>query len=64
MLPFDVPDDAEYWIVCSELEAAGKPIGSNDLLVAADASALGMTVATADAEFKRVRGLKVTNCFE
>ena len=62
VLPFDVPADAEYGIVRSELEAAGKPIGSNDLLIAAHASALGMTIVTANTdEFKRVRGLKVTN---
>jgi tRNA(fMet)-specific endonuclease VapC len=62
VLPFDVPADAEYGIVRSELEPAGKPIGSNDLLIAAHASALGMTIVTANTdEFKRVRGLKVTN---
>ena len=35
VLPFDVPADAEYGGIRSELEAAGKPIGSNDLLIAA-----------------------------
>jgi predicted nucleic acid-binding protein len=49
-------------VVRSELEAAGKPIPSNDLLIAAHASALGMTIVTANTdEFKRVRSLKVTN---
>ncbi|WGS22984.1 MULTISPECIES: type II toxin-antitoxin system VapC family toxin [unclassified Bradyrhizobium] len=62
VLPFDVPADAEYGVVRSELEAAGKPIGSNDLLIAAHASALSMTIVTANTdEFKRARGLKVTN---
>ena len=37
VLPFDVPADAEYGGLRSELEAAGKPIGSNDLLIAAHA---------------------------
>ena len=35
VLPFDVPADAEYGGIRSELEAAGKPIGGNDLLIAA-----------------------------
>jgi tRNA(fMet)-specific endonuclease VapC len=62
VLPLDVPADAEYGVVRSELEVAGKPIGSNDLLIAAHASALGMTIVTANTdEFKRVRGLKVVN---
>ena len=37
VLPFDVAADAEYGVVRSKLEAAGKPIGSNDLLIAAPA---------------------------
>src|SRR6516164_8259617 len=62
VLPFDVPADAEYGGIRSALEAAGRPIGSNDLLIAAHAHATGATVVTADeAEFKRVRGLKVEN---
>jgi len=62
VLPFDVPADAEYGVVRSKLEAAEKPIGSNDLLIVAQASALGVTIVTANTdEFKRVRGLKVTN---
>ena len=30
VLPFDVPADAEYGAIRSELETAGTPIGSND----------------------------------
>jgi tRNA(fMet)-specific endonuclease VapC len=61
-LPFDVPADVEYGRIRSELEAAGKPIGGNDLLIAAHALATGAIVVTANvAEFKRVRGLKVEN---
>ena len=41
---------------------AGRPIGSNDLLIAAHARAGDATVVTANAaEFRRVRGLKVEN---
>ena len=62
VLPFDVPADAEYGGIRAELEAAGKPIGGNDLLIAAHASATGATIVTANTdEFKRVRGLKVEN---
>jgi tRNA(fMet)-specific endonuclease VapC len=62
VLPFDIPADADYGGIRSELEAAGRPIGGNDLLIAAHASAAGATVVTANTdEFKRVRGLKVQN---
>ena len=62
ILPFEVPADAEYGGIRSELEAAGKPIGSNDLLIAAHASATGTTIVTANTdEFKRVRGLNIEN---
>jgi len=62
VLPFDVPADTEYGRIRSELEAAGKPIGGNDLLIAAHACATGATVVTANAnEFKRIRGLNVEN---
>jgi len=62
VLPFDVPADAEYAGIRSELEAAGKPIGGNDLLIAAHAHASGATIVTANAdELKRVRGLNVEN---
>ena len=62
VLPFDVPADAEYAGIRSELEAAGKPIGGNDLLIAAHAYATGATIVTANtAEFRRIRGLNVEN---
>jgi tRNA(fMet)-specific endonuclease VapC len=62
VLPFEVPADAEYRAIRAALEAAGKPIGGNDVLIAAHARAVGATVVSANAdEFKRVRGLKVEN---
>jgi tRNA(fMet)-specific endonuclease VapC len=62
VLPFDVPADAEYGGIRAALEAAGTPIGSNDLLIAAHASTTGATIVTANAgEFKRIHGLKVEN---
>jgi tRNA(fMet)-specific endonuclease VapC len=62
VLPLEVPADAEYGGIRSELEAAGKPIGGNDLLIAAHAYATGATIVTANSgEFKRIRGLNVEN---
>lgn len=62
VLPFDAPADAEYGRIRSELEAVGKPIGGNDLLIAAHARAIGATVVTANmSEFKRVERLSVEN---
>jgi tRNA(fMet)-specific endonuclease VapC len=64
-LPFDVPADVEYSRIRAELEAAGKPVGGNDLLIAAHACAAGATIVTANAsEFKRIRGLKVESWLE
>ena len=62
VLSFEVPADVEYGAIRSELESAGKPIGANDLLIAAHARAAAATIVTANVgEFKRVRGLKVEN---
>jgi tRNA(fMet)-specific endonuclease VapC len=44
ILPFDVPADTEYGGIRAELEAAGRPIGSN--LIAAHAHAAGAIVVT------------------
>ena len=62
VLPFDIPADTDYGTIRSELEAAGTPIGWNDLLIAAHACATGATIVTANVgEFKRIRGLNVEN---
>jgi tRNA(fMet)-specific endonuclease VapC len=62
LLPFDVPADADYGAIRSDLEAAGMVIGGNDMLIAAHALAVGATLVTGNTgEFKRVRGLKVEN---
>ena len=62
VLPFDIPADTDYGGLRAELEAAGQPIGANDLLIAAHALALGLTLVTNNTrEFGRVRGLKVEN---
>lgn len=62
VLPLEMPADSEYGGIRAELEASGKPIGGNDLLIAAHAYATGAIIVTANAdEFRRVRGLKVEN---
>ncbi len=62
VLPFEAPADLHYGGIRAVLEAAGKPIGGNDLLIAAHACTLEATVVTANVqEFERIRGLKVEN---
>ncbi len=62
IMALDAPADAEYGRIRAELEAAGQPIGPNDLLIAAHALALDAVLVTANvAEFSRVRGLVVEN---
>ncbi len=55
VLPFAAPADTVYGEIRTRLEQTGKPIGGNDLLIAAQAMALGYTVVTDnEAEFARV----------
>jgi len=62
VLPLDLPVDAAYGSIRTELEAAGQPIGANDLLIAAHAHTLGLTLVTGNTrEFDRIRGLVVEN---
>jgi len=62
VLPFDAPADMEYGRIRAELEASGRPIGANDLLIAAHASASGAIVVTANtSEFARISNLRVEN---
>ncbi|WP_292940839.1 type II toxin-antitoxin system VapC family toxin [Novosphingobium sp. 32-60-15] len=62
VLALDVPADTEYGGIRAELESAGKPIGPNDLFIAAHAYALDATLVTANVgEFSRIRALTVEN---
>jgi tRNA(fMet)-specific endonuclease VapC len=62
ILPFETPADAVYGKIRCQLEQAGTPIGGNDLLIAAQAKALGFTVVTDnEREFARVEGLAWEN---
>ena len=55
---FDAPMDEAYAAIRAYLERAGTPIGGNDLLIAAQARSLGLTVVTANlGEFSRVPDL-------
>lgn len=62
IIPLEAPVDATYGATRVALEAAGTPIGANDLLIAAQTLALDMVLVTNnEREFKRVDGLKVEN---
>jgi tRNA(fMet)-specific endonuclease VapC len=62
VLPLEAPVDATYGQLRAQLELAGKPIGGNDLLIAAQALALGYTVVTDnEREFTRVPKLACEN---
>ncbi|MGD9968406.1 MAG: type II toxin-antitoxin system VapC family toxin [Hyphomonadaceae bacterium] len=62
VIPFEAPADAAYGDVRIALEAAGTPIGGNDLLIAAQALALNFVLVTDnEREFRRVGGLNVEN---
>ena len=61
-LPFEAPSDFAYADLRTALERNGNPIGANDMLIAAHALALGLTLVTANVrEFSRVPGLRVEN---
>ena len=62
MLPMAPPADAACGRLRAALDAAGTPIGGNDMLIAAHALALGRTMVTADVgEFGCLAGLAVEN---
>lgn len=59
-VPLDAPADRHYGMIRSELERIGRPIGHNDLLIAAHARALGATLVTNNTrEFGRVPDLDI-----
>ena len=62
VVPFEAPADAEYGALRGHLAAIGRPIGPNDLFIAAHALALDLTLITANiGEFSRVPNLRVEN---
>jgi len=62
IVAFEAPADTAYADLRNQLERAGRPIGANDMLIAAQALAIGAIVATGnEREFSRVEGLRVEN---
>ena len=60
VLPFDQAAAEAYAVVRTDLERSGVSIGPNDLLIAAHALSLDVTLATNNVrEFERVPGLRV-----
>jgi tRNA(fMet)-specific endonuclease VapC len=62
VMPLPVHAAPHYAAIRAELQRAGKPIGSNDLWIAAHALAENVTLVTNnEREFRRVPGLRVEN---
>jgi tRNA(fMet)-specific endonuclease VapC len=62
ILPFEEPADRVYAVLRRSLEQKGLPIGSHDLLIAAQTLSLGFTLVTAnEREFSRIDGLPCEN---
>lgn len=62
VLPLGQPADVAYRDIRARLEAAGAPIGNNDMLIAAHALSLDCTLVTDNVrEFSRIGGLAVEN---
>jgi tRNA(fMet)-specific endonuclease VapC len=65
VLPLDANTGQHYGRMRTELEKKGSPIGAYDLLIAAHALALGLTLVTNNLrEFRRVPQLVVENWVE
>lgn len=67
ILPLEIADfderaAGEYGVLRAELEKAGKPIGSMDMLIGAHALALGVKLVTNNTkEFRQVKDLKIVD---
>jgi tRNA(fMet)-specific endonuclease VapC len=62
VLPLEPPADVAYGRLRADLERIGRPVGGNDLLIAAHAIALGHTIVTDnEREFARIEGLACEN---
>lgn len=62
VLPLEVPADDVYGRLRAQLERVGQPIGGNDLLIAAQAVALGHVLVTDnESEFGRIDALTCQN---
>lgn len=64
-LDFDTRAAIDFGRVKVDLEAVGRPIGPYDMMIAAHARSMGMTLVTNNVrEFERVDGLTVENWVE
>lgn len=64
IMPFETKAAVEYGRIRADLSRQGRLIGANDLLIAAHAKALGLTLVTNNTrEFSRVKGLKLENWY-
>ena len=62
VLPFDSLAAREYGDIRYDLSSRGAVIGGNDMLIAAQARSLGLTLVTNNTrEFERINGLKLEN---
>ncbi len=62
VLPIPETAGDAYGTIRAALEPQGRPIGNNDLWIAAHAKASGLTIVTNnEREFRRIAGLKVQN---
>ena len=62
VLTFEPPADTTYGELRARLECTGKPIGANDLLIAAQALTLRHIMVTDnEREFSRIEGLALEN---
>jgi tRNA(fMet)-specific endonuclease VapC len=60
--PWGAPADRVYAQLRTHLERKGQPIGQNDMLIAAHALTLNVTLVTDnEREFSRIQGLKIEN---
>ncbi len=62
VVPFEAPADETYGSLRARLEREGRPIGGNDLLIAAQAVTLGCTLVTDnEREFGRISEVRLEN---
>ena len=62
IINFNYQAALSYGVIRQQLQSIGRPIGALDMLIAAQAVSLGVTLITNNArEFERVQGLTIEN---
>lgn len=65
VIPFDSNAAIDYGKICAYLQKAGTVIGTMDMLIAAHARSMGLTIVTNNVrEFERVPDLRIENWAE